>query len=162
MQADGGLHKGPSLQRCTPQSRGPAGFPLAVGLWPRGVPWQKQRVQVTQRRVSVMSHNTVNVPCFLGLFGQLPGHHLTLPGISFLWTNTSSCGSGTTSPDTKNRGSAGASQPQVRRTAWAAGLSVERQGQREGGEPWSSGFQGELRVHSAPKALENSQVSICL
>jgi hypothetical protein len=66
-----------------------------------------------------MSCGTVNVPCFLRQFGQLPSHHLMLLGIGFGWINASSCGSGALSPDTKaalevatkNRGSAGASQP---------------------------------------------------
>lgn len=60
-----------------------------------GVPWQEQNFQVTQRRVSMMSCNTVNVPGFLGLFGRIPRHHLMIQGIGFSLITTSSFGSGT-------------------------------------------------------------------
>lgn len=151
------------------QPRGPAGTSLAVGLWPGGVPWQKQGFQVTQRRVNVMSYNTVNVPCFLGQLGQLPRHHLMLLGIGFRWINTSSCGSGALSPDTKatlevatkNRGSTGASEPCGQSGQYGC-LRIASDKAMVVNHVSSGFFQGELGVHVFPEALENSQVSICL
>lgn len=48
-----------------------------------------------------MSCNTINVPCFLGLFGLIPRHHLMRLSIGFRLITTSSFGSGTESCDTK-------------------------------------------------------------
>lgn len=60
-----------------------------------GSPGRNRIFMVTQRRVRVMSCNTVNVPCFLGLFGWIPRHHLMRPGFGFRLIATSSFGSGT-------------------------------------------------------------------
>lgn len=70
-------------------------FPTLRNPAQEGVPWQKQNFQVTQRRVSLMSCNTVNVPCLLGPFGRIPRHHLMIQGIGFSLITTSSFGSGT-------------------------------------------------------------------
>lgn len=59
-----------------------------------GSPGRNRIFMVTQGRVRVMSCNTVNVPCFLGLFGQIPRHHLMRPGIGFRLITTSLFGSG--------------------------------------------------------------------
>lgn len=61
----------------------------------KGSPGRNRIFMVTQRRVNMMSCNTVNVPCFLGLFGPFPRHHLMRPGIGLSLITTSSFGSDT-------------------------------------------------------------------
>lgn len=126
----------PSCRGAHQQSRGPAGFPLSVGLWPGGVPWQEQSFQVTQRRVSVLSCDTVNVPCFPGAVWTVAktppdavGHQLSLDQ-HFLLTQRLHW------KWPQRPGGAGAS----RWPAWAAGLTTERRGQGKAVNHVSSGF----------------------